>query len=62
MAHFNLVRYRNGDFVLSAGSRIPVDVAMVGSAICETGNHASTSAVVGDLLIDAGNGMTVDAA
>jgi hypothetical protein len=62
MPHFSLVRYRNGDFVLSAGSRIPVDAAMAGTAIPETGAHSSNPMGIADLLIDAGNGMTVDAA
>jgi hypothetical protein len=60
MTHFNLVRYRNGDFVLSAGSRIPVDAATPSSAISETGAHGGPSAAIADLLIDAGNGMTVE--
>ncbi|MCD6073175.1 MAG: hypothetical protein K0Q70_58 [Rhodospirillales bacterium] len=62
MTHFNLVRYRNGDFVLSAGSRIPVDAAMASSGISEMGTHGGSSATIADLLIDAGNGMTVETA
>jgi hypothetical protein len=59
MTHFKLVRYRNGDFVLSAGSRLPVAATAEGRAPAEAGTKGSHPA---DLLISAGNGLLVDAA
>jgi hypothetical protein len=59
MTYFKLVRYRNGDFVLSAGSRLPVAATAEGRATAETGIEGGHPA---DLLISAGNGLLVDAA
>jgi len=59
MPHFNLVRYRNGDFVLSAGSRIPVDTTAMGKAIPDFGVPNNPS-IIADLVLNAGNGMSVD--
>ena len=60
MTPFNLVRHRNGDFILSAGSRIPVAGAIGGGG--GVAQAHSDSCHPADLLIRAGDGMPVDVA
>jgi hypothetical protein len=62
MPHFTLMRYRNGDLILSAGSRLPVEAAVVGSAIADLGAPCGDAAHLADPVLDAGNGMHVEAA
>ena len=47
MTHFNLVRLPNGDFMLSAGSRIPIDAAMLVIARPDAAANRNNLRVIG---------------